>query len=216
MKKSFLGRVTLALSTILVASNPGYSADLDWQIVVNNGVTIPGSASTFNSYNQPSVNTRGLVVFRARSRGGSGGGAHGVFARDMSVRTPVITIFDGNTVVPCPNNLETTFVEPPSFPRIDLQADTMASRGNHQPVWEYQVSADKVTRAGTTGVYTRLYGNLITGASKLGVVPEFFFYAVPGTVGIPFDVFPGAPAVTDRATIVSTKGKSYRMRRRGA
>ncbi len=42
-------------------------------------------------------------------------------------------------------------------------------------------------------------GPLITGASNLGAVPGFEIFAVPGTNGIKFDVFPGAPAVTVHA-----------------
>jgi hypothetical protein len=45
-----------------------------FKVVVNNGVLVPGSERTFNSYNQPSVNASGLIVFRARSQGGKGGG----------------------------------------------------------------------------------------------------------------------------------------------
>jgi len=42
---------------------------------------------------------------------------------------------------------------------------------------------------------------LITGASNLGEVPAFPFFSVPGSPGIKFDVFPGAPAVSDGTTI---------------
>ena len=122
-----------------------------WQTVVNNGVKVPveGDNRKFNSYNPPSLNVERLVVFRARSKGGMGGQpVHGVFTRDMAVAgTPVTTIFDRKTTVPQPNNilwppndLLTTFIEPPSFPRIDMWSDTIASRGNHQPVWNYVVA----------------------------------------------------------------------------
>ncbi|HSQ62000.1 MAG TPA: hypothetical protein VLM85_02255 [Polyangiaceae bacterium] len=174
----------------------------DWQVVVNNGVTVPGDSRKFNSYNQPSVNVGKLVVFRARSKGGAGGEpAHGVFTRDMAALTPVTTVFDRNTLVSQPNNLGTMFVEPPSFPRIDMWSSTLASRGNHPPVWEYLLSDETETRAGTTGVYTNPFGSLITGASNLGAVPGFGFFAAP-EMGGKFDVFPGAPAVTDGATLV--------------
>ena len=57
--------------------------------VVNNNDVMPGApgARTFNSYNQPSVNLDGLVVFRARSRGGArlGQPTHGIYTRDMLV-----------------------------------------------------------------------------------------------------------------------------------
>ncbi len=195
------------LAWVLGASTLGLGvsggADFRWQVVVNNGVIVPGDTRNFNSYNQPSLNTRGLVVFRARSKGGTNGEpAHGIFTRDMRLGTPLVTFFDRSTLVPYPNNLSATFVEPPAFPRIDIGSSTVASRGSHQPVWEYPLSDGTDSRAGTTGIYTNPFGNLITGASKLGVVPAFQFFAVPGTIGIPFDVFPGAPAVTDNATIV--------------
>lgn len=43
---------------------------LTWKTVVNNADAIPGNEDkTFSSYNAPSVNTDGFVVFRARSTG---------------------------------------------------------------------------------------------------------------------------------------------------
>lgn len=196
------------------AAQPAISA---WQVVVNNGDFMPTDTCDptvsnpttppcrkFNSYNQPSVNAKQLVVIRARSRGGQGLGqpVHGIYTRDMTAETPMVKIFDRQTLVPQPNNLGTVFIEPPSFPRIDIGSGTIATRGNHQPVWEYFLEDDTETRAGTTGVYTNPFADLITGASKLGIVPEFAFFEVPEVPGIPFDVFPGAPSVTDGATIV--------------
>lgn len=137
--------------------------------------------------------------------GGSGGEpAHGVYARNMDSTTPIVTIFDRNTLVPVPNNLGTTFNEPPSFPRIDIATATMASRGNHQPVWEFSLPDGSDSRAGTNGIYANPGGLLQTAASNLGNVPGFAFFAVPGT-SLKFDVFPGAPAVANFNTIV-TKG----------
>ncbi|HEV2273872.1 MAG TPA: hypothetical protein VGR96_06880 [Acidobacteriaceae bacterium] len=190
---------SVASAQIALAPAPA----LNWQVVVNNGVTVPGDTRNFNSYNQPSLNVNELVVFRARSKGGaSGEPAHGVFTRDMKQGTGLVRIFDRTTLVPQPNNLSSTFVEPPSFPRIDMWSSTMASRGDHQPVWTYVLPDGTETRVGTTGIYTNPFGDLITGGSNLGVVPAFQFFAVPDTSGIKFDVFPGAPAVTDSATIV--------------
>jgi hypothetical protein len=235
--------LTLGLTVIAVSAVQSAMAappiSFNWSTVVNNGDYMPTNTcdptatnpttppcKTFNSYNQPSVNAKGLVVFRARSKGGEGGGGgggegetvaeitgdggseggnqpvHGVYTRDMATNGPVLKILDRNTVVPQPNNLDTKFVEPPSFPRIDIQSDTIATRGNHQPVWEYTLPDGSDTRAGTTGIYTNPYGNLITGASKLGLVPEFSFFEVPEVPLLPFDVFPGSPAVTDGNTIV--------------
>jgi hypothetical protein len=177
----------------------------NWEVVVNNGVYVPDGPCPrrFNSYNQPSVNVDGLVVFRGRSKGGTcQRPAHGVFTRDMAVGDSlVVTVFDRNTFVPDPNNLGTMFVEPPSFPRIDMWADTIASRANHQPVWEYPLSDRTLTRGGTTGIYANPFGGLVTGASNLSPDSGFDFFAVPEK-GVKFDVFPGAPAVTDGATIV--------------
>ena len=226
MKKSALILIaTAALAVLLGAAASTAAAEIvyndytvpgvtfDWQVVVNNGVKPPGETiRTFNSYNQPSLNVDRLVVFRARTKGGMGGGGmgqqpvHGVFTRDMSVAgAPVMRLFDRKTAVPQPNNLGSMFIEPPSFPRIDMWSGTVASRGNHQPVWEYllSVGSETKTRAGTTGIYTNPFGPLIAGTSNLGAVPDFPFFAVPGIApAIKFDVFPGAPAVTDGATVV--------------
>jgi len=190
-----------------VDAAPPLPGAFSWSTVVNNTDEMPGAPfdRKFNSYNQPSVNATGLVVIRARSKGGGGSPAtHGIYTRDMSVDgSPIVRILDRTTQVPHPNNLSTIFVETPSFPRIDMWSDTIATRGNHQPVHRYYLSDGTETRVGTTGIYSNPFGGLITGASKLGAVPGFDFFEVPGadpwTV---FDVFPGAPSVTDGKTIV--------------
>lgn len=198
-------RVVLSLAASTMTPIIAMGADFNWRVVVNNGVRVPGDPlnRTFNSYNQPSVNIGGLVAFRARSKGGMGGEpAHGVYSRNMGVGTGVRPIFDRNTPVPQPNNLGSTFIEPPAFPRIDIASDTIASRANHEPVLRYLLPDNTETRAGTTGIYTNLLGSLITGASNLGAVPGLEFLAVPEAPGTKFDVFPGAPAVSDFRTIV--------------
>jgi hypothetical protein len=92
--------------------------------------------------------------------------------RDMGqADSDIVSILDRTTAVPAPNNLGATFVETPSFPRIDMHTNTIATRGNHQPVYEYGPEDDK-TRAGTTGIYSNPYGELITGAAKLGHVVD--------------------------------------------
>lgn len=189
-----------------VDAAPPLPAAFQWVTVVNNTDEMPGAPGnrTFNSYNQPSVNAAGVVVIRARSRGGPplGPATHGIYTRDMSVDgSPIVRILDRSTEIPYPNNLSSLFVETPSFPRIDIWSDTIATRGNHQPVWRYGLSDDE-TRTGTTGIYANPFGDLITGASKLGAVPGFGFYEVPGHPWTMFDVFPGAPSVTDGRTIV--------------
>jgi hypothetical protein len=202
---------SLALMTVIVGSAEGAPPESNrftWSTVVNNGDYMPTDSCNpaapvsppckkFNSYNQPSVNAREFVVFRARSKGEQGP-VHGIYTRDMAVSGPVVKVYDRNTLVPQPNNLNTVFHEPPSFPRIDIDSATLVSRGNHQPVWK--VSEDE--RLGTNGVYTNPFGALITGASKLGSVPDFSFFEVPEYPGTYFDVFPGAPSVTDGNIIV--------------
>jgi len=198
-----LGAATLAI-TALAAPKP--ETPFEWMTVVNNNDLIPPlEQRTFNSYNQPSVNTHGLVVMRARSRGGPplGPATHGIYVRDMSVvDSEIVRILDRTTTVPSPNNLDSKFVETPSFPRIDMHSATIATRGNHGPVHRYSLGDDDETRAGTTGIYTNPFGDLITGAAKLGHVPEFSFLGVPEFGDIPFEVFPGAPSVTNGNTIV--------------
>lgn len=248
-----LGVMSLAIAALTSAAPPSPPL-FTWSTVVNNTDLMPtdkcvdgvpvlpdGKCRNFNSYNQPSVNVDGLVVIRARSKGGGdshgdgggevavsaaadGGGGdgsgtehgnqpiHGIFTRDMGVAgSGIDKILDRKTEVPQPNNahypptntLLTTFIETPSFPRIDMLSDTIATRGNHQPVWVYALPDGSETRAGTTGIYTNPFDDLITGASKLGAVPGFGFFAVPGTnPPVMFDVFPGAPAVTGGGTIV--------------
>lgn len=209
--------VALAL-TVMFAASAGTAppeSPFTWTTVVNNGDYMPTSlcdpaapsvsCRTFNSYNQPSVNADRRVVVRARSRGGQGLGqpAHGVYIRDMSAVGPVVRLFDRGTLVPPPNNRSSLFTEPPSFPRIDIESGTVATRGNHQPVWKVLNEAGEITeQVGTTGIYTNPFGALITGASKLGGVPAFSFFEVPERPGTCFDVFPGAPAVTDGNIIV--------------
>jgi len=142
---------------------------------------------------------------------------HGIYTRDMSIAgSPIVRILDRKTEVPPPNNIRrppenspnsgplTTFVETPSFPRIDRLSDTVATRGNHQPVWKVLNEAGEIEeQLGTTGIYTNPFGELITGASKLGTAPGLEFFAVPETdPPVMFDVFPGAPAVTGGDTIV--------------
>ena len=179
----------LAIPTIAMAQ--------DWSVVVNNGDIMPDSDRTFNSYNPPSINANELVAIRARSKGGQGQPVQGVYLRDMSLETSAFRVFDRTTQLPYPNNLETTFIEPPAIPRIDILGDTVASRGVHAPVWEYLLPDGSDTRVGTTGIYAYLGDLLLTGASNLGQAPDFEYLSVPGHPGVKFDVFPGAPAVVE-------------------
>ena len=214
MKKQYLRSLVVTMGVAAIAATAlAAPKDKDkpapafnWTTVVNNNDLMPPlEVRNFNSYNQPSVNLDGLVVIRARSRGGPplGQPTHGIYTRDMAVDgSRIVRILDRTTLVPQPNNLETTFVETPSFPRIDMESDTIATRGNHQPVWTYTPPDSDETRAGTTGIYTNPFGPLITGAAKLGAVPEFSFFEVPEFPGTTFEVFPGSPSVTEGDTIV--------------
>ncbi|MEZ4295019.1 MAG: hypothetical protein R3B70_08570 [Polyangiaceae bacterium] len=192
-----------ALICLAVAARAAPPPAFEWTTVVNNTYEIPGvtPARRFNSYNPPSVNRSGRVVLRARSRGGPplGPATHGIYRRDISAcgaaPSPIVRILDRSELVPEPNNLATTFVETPSFPRIDAWTATIVTRGNHPPVWSYDDPEE--TRAGTSGIYCDPFGDLISGAAKLGSVPDFSMMAVPGaSPPISFDVFPGAPSVT--------------------
>jgi len=223
-----------------------------WTTVVNNADQIPGYPGRFyNSYNPPSVNASALVAFRARSTGRQQGPVSGIFSRDMaSPGGPIGTIANRDSEVPYPNNTcypvgspgegeeeppvdcdnpgtqwsLATFNEFPSFPRMALTANAVATRGNHPPVWTYAVESEapvtldegeeeeETTRAGTTGAYANLdarnpTSSLVTGASLLGAVPEFSdIFAVAGVEpATKFDVFPGAPAITD-AGVIAFKG----------
>ncbi len=179
----------------------------EWHVVANNGDLLPGTSKTFNSYNPPSVNQDGLVVFRARSRGPQP--MSGIYLRDVASGAALQRFADRNSLVPEPNNLATTFNEFPSIPRIAIDSPMIATRGNSSPVWQY-TTEDGESRAGTTGIYTNPVGEVITGASLLGAVPGdvvgvdmFPYFAVPGIEPLTrFDVFPGAPAVAGENRIV--------------
>ncbi|MBI5271657.1 MAG: hypothetical protein HY856_18490 [Burkholderiales bacterium] len=175
-----------------------------WATVANSADTMPGSTLRFNSFNQPSVNARGLVVMRARSKGEQGVGQpmRGIYSRDMGAGPGAITrVFDVDTTVPQPNNTLYdgalgTFTEFPAFPRIGMDNATIATRGQSKPVWTYVADDGTETRVGTSGVYTQHRGQGITGASQVGAAPGQGHYGVPGaTPGTRFDQFPGAPAV---------------------
>lgn len=197
--------VAVAATAIASATTAAAKPEFDWATVVNNNDKIPPLYErNFNSYNQPSVNLYGLVVMRARSKGGGQPATHGIYTRDMSMDdSAIIRILDRTVEVPQPNNLGTTFIETPSFPRIDIGSDTIATRGNHQPVLQYIPEGEtEETKAGTTGIYTNPFGPLITGAAKLGTVPGFEFFQVPELSGTTFEVYPGSPSVAEGNTIV--------------
>ncbi len=226
-------RTAMTLLLMTVAGTVA-AEQLNWKTIVNNADLIPGTAVVFNSFNQPSVNSDGLVVFRARSKGSAALGqpVHGIYMTSMSgnpVRSPVdsgsiVEIAARGKPVPQPNNTfyngePASFEEFPSMPRIDILSPLVATRGQSQPVYEYQTGVDPdtglpvTTRVGTAGIYTNPGGVLRTGASLLGAVRDFPsgtqtfpFYAVPGApAGTRFDQFPGAPAPTN-GTVITFKG----------
>jgi hypothetical protein len=194
---------------------------LRWETVVNNNDEVPDISpiKKFNSYNPASVNVAKLVVFRGRSTGREMGPVGGIFKRNMTnpVGSNITKVTarsapdkSESTVVPQPNNLNSSFTEFPSFPRIAINTDSIATRGQHQSVWEYSIDGAD-TRVGTTGIYVELNSTLYTGASLLGATGEAFanLYDVPSSssdnTSIKFDVFPGSPAITDD-NIIAFKG----------
>jgi hypothetical protein len=199
---------TEAQDTFPTTSVTGFEfADLRWEAVVNNGDPMPNATVNFSSYGQPSVNEKGLVVFRARSTGQESSGGNrqtGIYLR-QGTKGMIRPMADLDTMVPQPNNLDTYFTEFPSIPRIAMNADYPATRGNHRPVYEFDIGEEETTRVGTTGLYMELGGPVTMAVSKLGgevgMAPGYAHLAVPGHPGLPFDVFPGAPTVADDGTI---------------
>lgn len=187
-----------------------------WVTVANNADSPPGYPDKkFFSYNQPSINGQGKVVFRARAKapagaGGGGGGSHphrGIWAVDLCASPALQTILDTATVVPDPNNTGEIFNETPSIPRIDISSSLIATRGNSPPVWSYSLPDGSESRAGTTGIFTWINGPLKTGVNTLGNLPGFEYFQVPlpAPAGTKFDVFPGSPTMTN-GKYISFKG----------
>ena len=218
-------------------STSARAADLtyEWYTVANNGDVIPTDSSSscgschedmassgsqpsagakvFNSYNQPAINKNGVVVFRARSRGGTGGGGsggggmggssggepeRGIYMRNLAEQGPLYMVFRRGGAVPQPNNTTigkddalASFNEFPSVPRIDAGSDTIATRGQSTPVWTYMLADGSETRTGTAGIYvTSSHDMPATGASMLGDVyggglQTFPFFQVPVHGAVP-------------------------------
>lgn len=185
-----------------------------WRTVVNNADAVPNTdpAKNFNSYNQPSINDAGQVVFRARSQGGQGGQgpATGIFTRDMATPgNPIVPVAVRGDVVPAPNTVTNpgpaTFNEFPSFPRIDANSGTLAFRGQSTPSVVTTLPDGSETRSGTSGVYaTPGGGPLVTGVRN--VIPnDYPQFLVPNQpVPTKFDQFPGAPSPD--GNIITFKG----------
>lgn len=192
---------------------------LSWATVANSDTVIPGGdGRKFNSFNQPSVNSAGVVALRARSKGGQGAGEplRGIYSRQMGgAASPLIVVLDTMTTVPGPNNIPYneeqlgTLTEFPAFPRIGRANNTIATRGQSKPVWEYQTGTDPATgepittRTGTSGIYAMRLGERVGAMAQLGAVPGFDHYSVPGApAATKFDQFPGSPAVASTNAVV--------------
>lgn len=222
MKFSFIKIIlTITACYFAIFSTVAEADKIKWRIVVDNNNSPPGvSTEKFFSYNQPSVNDNGLVVFRARAKiptGGSSGGepTRGVFIRNMkksSVIGVIASTKSPTDVVPPPNNVTNpnpaTFNEFPAFPRIDKTSSTVAFRGQSQPSWEDLVLGKL---GGTTGIYSTPRGSFITGVRNLEIATGFSSFFVPGSilsnpsVSAKFDQFPGAPAISGK-DIITFKG----------
>lgn len=193
----------VALAAVAACAASVQAAPPSWRTVVSVADTLPGSTLHFQSFGQPSINAAGLVVMRARSRSGaSGEPLRGVYARAMgSVAGPAYAVFDNGSAVPGPNNAgeggaPVTFTEFAAFARIGLFDDTIATRGQSEPLWVYTLPDGSETRVGTSGVYAVRRGQPLSVAGQFGGVPGLEVYAVPGAApGTRFDQFPGAPAV---------------------
>ncbi len=194
-----------------------------WKRITTSEDGIPGTDKNFGSFNQPSVNRNGVVVFRARSVGAPNP-VSGIFLRRMGAEgQPIEQIFVRGSEVPEPNNSDeqepgkgsgsepTGFIEFPSIPRIDADSEIVATRGNSTPVWIYPLEDGSETRVGTTGVYVSENGVVSTAMSQLGAVRDattgelvFPWYQVPDAPeGTRFDVFPGSPSIANGRYIVT-------------
>jgi hypothetical protein len=207
-----------AQTTISSVDTQALPVGFTWATVANSATVIPGGdGRTFNSFNQPSVNGSGVVALRARSKGGQGVGEplRGIYSRQMGgAASPLIVVLDTLTTVPGPNNIEYdgrpgTLTEFPAFPRIGIANNTIATRGQSKPVWEYQIGTDPTTgeaittRTGTSGTYALRLGERVGAMAQLGAVPGFDHFSVPGApAGTKFDQFPGSPAVANTNAVV--------------
>lgn len=208
---SFTGAACAAV--LIIASQSAHAGGPAWTTVVNNGQVMPQSTKLFNAYNQPSINDRGLVVFRARSKGPQQP-MRGIYAVDLlDPMRPVSVLASVANEVPQPNNIQyppgsgllARFKEFPSFPRIDAASDMVATRGQSQPVWNEILPDGTETSVGTAGVFATVEGTLVAGVNLLGSVADpksgelvFPWWQVPGAApGTRFDQFPGAASPSD-------------------
>ena len=101
-----MNRGTAAAAVFASAVGAAHAGGSAWSTVVNNGQLMPNSTKFFNSYNQPSLNERGLVAFRARSKGPQQP-TRGIYTVDLlDPMRPVGFVADVDSEVPDPNNIE--------------------------------------------------------------------------------------------------------------
>ncbi|WP_436641510.1 hypothetical protein [Microbaculum sp. FT89] len=186
------------MATLPASTVPANARSLDWEIIANSNTVIPGTSKTYSSFNQPSINNNCLTTFRARGTGPSTPPSGVYYVRACKSGSRIRKLFARGDLVPAPNNTGATFKEFPSFSRIDVENDFIASRGQSDPVWTYTTPSGD-TKVGTAGIYFGTGKTFIpgTGASLLGAVPGFWYFDVPDFPGTKFDQFPGAPAPFD-------------------
>jgi hypothetical protein len=208
--KAVLATAVACLCVSSVQSASAADLTYTWHTVANSATVIPGGdGRVFNSFNQPSVNSDGVVVLRARSKGGDGKPLRGIYSRPMGAAAgSLAVVFDTLTTVPGPNNIEYngqlgTLTEFPAFPRIGLENNTIASRGQSKPVWRYTLPDGTESRTGTSGIYAMRLGERVGAMTQLGAVSGFDYFSVPGAqAATKFDQFPGSPAVANTNVVV--------------
>lgn len=196
----------MLLASLLITSQALATPLSGWNSVANTATKLPGDTSqNFFSFNQPSINDAGLVVFRGRAKASAkkenqGGIISGIFTRDMSQSgAPPTTISSRGAEVPTPNNIEqpgpAKFNEFPSIPRIDSSSKTIAFRGQSQPSWNVVLGEGEETRSGTAGIYAVLdNGNLSTAIRNIEPTNGIPEYLVPGENNLRFEQYPGSPS----------------------
>ena len=76
--RQLLTAMPLVITALGLGAATANAQSVSWTTVANNGDVMPGTDDTpFNSYNQPAINTNGVVIFRARSKGGGEEGGCG-------------------------------------------------------------------------------------------------------------------------------------------
>jgi hypothetical protein len=201
--KARLRNTALIAAAVASVSFPASARPFLWDTIANSATVIPNTENrNFSSFNQPSINTKCFVTFRARGTGPSTPPKGIYYARMCDDDRSIKTFLSGGMTVPWPNNTGASFREFPAFSRIDLNANFMATRGQSDPVWSY-TTPEGDTKVGTAGIYVAR-GNKFkpyTAANLLGAVPGFSDFEVPGFPGLRFDQFPGAPVPFDKKRV---------------